>query len=83
MTVKKHILNYIQWILQNNVTFIDTSQIHTLSGRSKERFGRILGSPSTYERCFRQMRHDKVIDASEIKMQHKRESSWIIKGVNL
>ncbi len=83
MTVRKHIINFIKWVVENNITVVDTSQIHTLSGRGKQKFGRILGSPSTYERCFRQMRHDKEIDCKEVKLHNKRESSWMIKGVNL
>ena len=77
MTVKKHILNFLTHKWYGSKRFY-TSYIQNLSYRSKQ-FGRILGSPDTYNRAFRQLRIDDIIKVDKIDIPHKREAGWKLK----
>ena len=77
MTVKQHILNFLTHKWNSNKRFY-TSDIQNLSSRSI-RFGRILGSPDTYNRAFRQLRIDEIIKVNKINIPHKREAGWELK----
>tara|TARA_R110002012_G_scaffold285092_1_gene476064 strand:- start:220 stop:480 length:261 start_codon:yes stop_codon:yes gene_type:complete len=82
-TIKAHILGYLTSIKESigEPTF-RTSDIQGLSFQGVNKYGRILGSPSTYERVFRQIRQDGLIKVSQSsKLPNQRQASWIIKEV--
>jgi len=81
MTIKKHILNYLKYLENSDIFVFYTSDIQNLSERSKKVFGRRLGSPSTYERTFRQLRQDGKLKVLKGRNKSKRESGWFIREV--
>ena len=81
MTIRKHILNYLTRIKESigQPTF-RTSDIQGLSFKGEGNFGRMLGSPSTYEREFRRMRQEEIIKVTQVtKLPNQKQSTWIIK----
>jgi hypothetical protein len=86
MTIKIHILNYLTFLHQAGIEKFKTSDIQNLSERSvrfaKGSGRRRLGSPSTYERTFRQLRQDgKIIVERKRGIKNEAEATWIIKEV--
>jgi len=86
MTIKIHILNYLTFLSQAGIEKFKTSDIQNLSERSvrfaKGSGRRRLGSPSTYERTFRQLRQDgKIIVERKRGIKNEAEATWIIKEV--
>tara|TARA_Y100000310_G_scaffold228183_1_gene230492 strand:- start:141 stop:395 length:255 start_codon:yes stop_codon:yes gene_type:complete len=81
MTIKNHIINYLKYLEQSDIFVFYTSDIQNLSERSKKVFGRRLGSPSTYERVFRQLRQDGKVKVSKGRNKNKRESGWFLRKV--
>ena len=86
MTIKKHIINYLTFLNQVGIEEFKTSDIQNLSERSvkfaKGSGRRRLGSPSTYERTFRQLRQDnKIIIERKRGIKNEAEATWIIKGI--
>ena len=79
MTIKKHIINYLKYLENSGIFRFDTSDIQRLSDRSQKVFGKRLGSPSTYERVFTQLRQDGNLIVSKNRERGKRQSSWKIK----
>ena len=80
MTIRKHIYSYLKQIKQSigKPTF-RTSDIQDLSFEGVNRFGKRLGSTSSYEREFRNMRTNNVISVKEAsKLPRQRQSSWIL-----
>ena len=83
MTIKNHIINYLKFIEGHIPPYFKTSDIHELSSRSRKVFGKILGSPTTYERTFRQMRTDGLIKVStRTKRKGEKQTTWILKEIN-
>jgi hypothetical protein len=83
MTIKKHILSYLTRIKESigQPTF-RTSDIQDLSSLGESKYGRRLGSGSTYERTFRRMRQAGVIKVTEgSKLPNQRQATWIIKEI--
>ena len=81
MTIRKHILSYLTQIRESigQPTF-RTSDIQGLSFKGEDKFGRMLGSPSTYERTFRLLREGGYLDVRKIDNPKSRESRWEIRG---
>ena len=84
MTIKTHIVNYLTFIYETGIAKFKTSDIQNLSERSvrfaKGSGRRRLGSPSTYERTFRQLRQDgKVIVKRKRGIKNEAEATLIIK----
>ena len=80
MTIRKHIYSYLKQIKESigQQTF-RTSDIQDLSFEGVNRFGKRLGSTSSYEREFRNMRTNNVISVKEAsKLPRQRQSSWIL-----
>ena len=83
MKIKQHIINYLTYIFNNGIEIFKTSDIQNLSERSAKfaKRGR-LGSPSTYERTFRQLRQDGKITVQKQRLKKGgRQSSWKIKEI--
>ena len=82
MTIKNHIINFLHYIEGHSPPLFKTSDIQGLSSRSRKVFGKILGSPSTYERTFRQMRTDGLIQVSKKdKRQGEKQTTWILEEI--
>lgn len=86
MTIKTHIINYLTFLNQVGIEEFKTSDIQNLSERSvkfaKGSGRRRLGSPSTYERTFRQLRQDnKIIIERKRGIRNEAEATWIIKEI--
>tara|TARA_Y100001938_G_scaffold29162_1_gene39417 strand:+ start:2543 stop:2812 length:270 start_codon:yes stop_codon:yes gene_type:complete len=83
MTIRKHILSYLTQIKDSigQPTF-RTSDIQGLSFKGESKFGRMLGSPSTYEREFRRMRQEEIIMVTEgSKLPNQKQATWILKEI--
>ena len=82
MTIKKHILNYLKYLENSGIFVFKTSDIQNLSQSSEKVFGRILGSPSTYERTFRQLRQDNILVVNKRPRKPKQnQTTWVIKEI--
>ena len=82
MTVREHITDKLVNLSKAGLTTFKTSDIHALSSRSRRAFGKILGSPTTYERTFRQMRTDGVIEVSKReKRKGEKQQTWLLKEI--
>ena len=80
-TVRIHISNMIKWYWNNRRLGFRTRDIQSLSERGEKLYGRRLGSPSTYDRVFRDMKENGDIDVEEKKT--KTDSVWLLKGHSL
>ena len=58
-----------------------TRDIQGLSERGVGLYGRRLGSPSTYDRVFRDMKEKGVIDVKE--QTTRTDSVWLLRGHKL
>ena len=78
-------INLAEAIGKHNFSNKDSEMayLHELSSRSRKVFGKILGSPTTYERTFRQMRTDGLIKVSKKdKRQGEKQQTWILKEIS-
>tara|TARA_R110002020_G_scaffold50363_5_gene142408 strand:- start:1634 stop:1891 length:258 start_codon:yes stop_codon:yes gene_type:complete len=80
-TVKSHISNMIKWYWNNRKIGFRTRDIQSLSERGEKLYGRRLGSPSTYDRVFREMKEKGDINVEEQKT--KTDSLWLLRGHSL
>ena len=80
-TVRKHIETMIKWYWNNRKLGFRTRDIQGLSRRGEKLYGRRLGSPSTYERVFRDMKEKKIINVKE--KSTKKDSVWLLRGHSL
>ena len=80
MTVQKHIYSYLKEIKESigQPTF-RTSDISNLSFESVNRFGKYLGSTSSYERAFRSLRANNTITVKKLPtLPRQRQASWLL-----
>ena len=80
-TVRKHIEAMIKWYWINRKLGFRTRDIQGLSERGVGLYGRRLGSPSTYDRVFRDMKEKGVIDVKE--QTTRTDSVWLLRGHKL
>ena len=80
-TVRKHIENMIKWDRNNRKLGFRTRDIQSLSERGIELYGRRLGSPSTYDRVFREMKEKGIINVKE--KTTRTDSVWLLRGHKL
>ena len=80
-TVRKHIEAMIKWYWNNRKLGFRTRDIQGLSRRGEKLYGRRLGSPSTYERVFRDMKEKDIINVKE--KSTKKDSVWLLRGHSL
>ena len=72
-TVRKHIEVMIKWYWNNKRLGFRTRDIQSLSKRGIRLYGRRLGSPSTYDRIFRDMKEKTT----------RTDSVWLLRGHKL
>tara|TARA_R100001244_G_scaffold6696_1_gene8780 strand:- start:2294 stop:2545 length:252 start_codon:yes stop_codon:yes gene_type:complete len=80
-TVREHIETMIKWYWNNRKLGFRTRDIQGLSRRGEKLYGRRLGSPSTYERVFRDMKEKNIINVKE--KSTKKDSVWLLRGHSL
>jgi len=80
-TVREHIETMIKWYWNNRKLGFRTRDIQGLSRRGEKLYGRRLGSPSTYERVFRDMKEKNMINVKE--KSTKKDSVWLLRGHSL
>ena len=80
-TVRKHIEDMIKWYWNNKKLGFRTRDIQSLSKRGVGLYGRRLGSPSTYDRIFRDMKEKGEINVKE--KSTRTDSVWLLRGHNL
>ena len=80
-TVREHIEIMIKWYWNNRKLGFRTRDIQGLSRRGEKLYGRRLGSPSTYERVFRDMKEKEIITVEE--KSTKKDSVWLLMGHSL
>ena len=80
-TVRKHIEAMIKWYWNNRKLGFRTRDIQSLSKRGVELYGRRLGSPSTYDRVFRDMKEKGIINVKE--KTTRKDSIWLLRGHKL
>ena len=57
-----------------------TSDIQGLSFKGEDKYGRMLGSPSTYAREFRRMRQEEIINVTQgTTLPNQKQATRIIK----
>tara|TARA_R100000353_G_C6463442_1_gene184541 strand:- start:396 stop:656 length:261 start_codon:yes stop_codon:yes gene_type:complete len=80
VSIKNHILSYLTKINETmDQPIFRTSDIQRLSDKGEIRYGKMLGSPSTYEREYRRLRQDGVIEVKEIqRLPGQRQASWLL-----
>ena len=83
MTIRKHILQYLKQVNESiGQNSFRTSDIQQLSFNGESKYGRILGSPSTYEREWRKIKEEGIVDVTQgTKLPHQRQATWILKGM--
>ena len=86
MTVRTHIMNYMRYLMQNNIATFKTSDIQNLSERSVKfvpgKDSR-MGSPGTYERTFRELRKSGMITVKKHKeFKKQRQASWYLESIS-
>ena len=80
-TVRKHIEVMKKWYWNNKKLGFRTRDIQSLSKRGVRLYGRRLGSPSTYDRIFRDMKEKGEINVKE--KSTRTDSVWLLRGHNL
>ena len=85
MTVRTHIMNYMRYLMQNNIATFKTSDIQNLSERAVKfvpgKDSR-MGSPGTYERTFRELRKNGMIAVKKQKeFKKQRQASWYLENI--
>ena len=81
MTVREHLTNFLDWHFTNKRLF-KTHDIQNLSQRGLKKYGRILGSPETYTRQFRDLRQKNVYYVEKIHTYGTNEKSWYVRSKN-
>ena len=81
MTVKEHLIKFLDWHLTNKKLF-RTHHIQDLSQRGLSKFGKRLGSPETYTRLFRDLRQDGLYYVDKIHTYGNSEKSWYVRSKN-
>jgi len=81
ITVKKHIGNMIKWYWDNRKLGFRTRDIQSLSERGEKLYGKRLGSPTTYDRTFRDMKEKGEINV--VEKTTKTDSIWLLRGHKL
>tara|TARA_R100000808_G_C2089955_1_gene110732 strand:- start:107 stop:352 length:246 start_codon:yes stop_codon:yes gene_type:complete len=77
MTVKEHLILFLDYHLTNNSRF-KTHDIQELSVRGEQKFGRRLGSTETYTRQFRYLKRD-MYTISKFKSPNSMEAMWEVR----
>ena len=80
-TVRIHIGIMIKWYWNNKKLGFRTRDIQSLSKRGIKLYGRRLGSPSTYDRIFRDMKEKGEINVKE--KSTRTDSVWLLRGHKL
>ena len=80
-TVRKHIGIMIKWYWNTKRLGFRTRDIQSLSKRGIGLYGRGLGSPSTYDRIFRDMKEKGEINVKE--KSTRTDSVWLLRGHSL
>ena len=80
MTVRKHIVEKLNNLLNTGLTTFKTSDIQELAYIGKHDFGKFLGSTETYTREFRRMRTDGIIKVKKLD-RINRQQVWVINKV--
>ena len=80
MTVRKHIVEKLNNLLNTGLTTFKTSDIQELAYIGKHDFGKFLGSTETYTREFRRMRTDGIIKVKKLDRVN-RQQVWVINKV--
>ena len=80
-TVRKHIGIMIKWYWDTKRLGFRTRDIQSLSERGVGLYGRRLGSPSTYDRIFRDMKEKGEINVKE--KSTRTDSVWLLRGHSL
>ena len=80
MTVKQHLINFLNYHLTHKKTF-KTHDIQDLSVRGVEKWGYRLGSPGTYTRQFRYLKKD-LYTIDKLKLSNSNEASWSVRRKN-
>ena len=80
MTVKQHVINFLDYHLAHNKTF-KTHDVQDLSARSILKYGYRLGSPGTYTRQFRYIKND-LFNITKIKSNNSSEATWLVRSKN-
>lgn len=81
MTVKEHLINFLDWHLVNKRIF-RTHKIQNLSERGLSKYGRRLGSPETYTRQFRTLKEEGVYRVMKVDSKGN-EQAWIVTAKEL
>ena len=77
MTVKEHLIKFLDWKFDNGIMF-KTHDIQDLSERGLKKFGKRLGSPETYTRQFRELRQNNVYKIDKINTPNSNEKSRFV-----
>ena len=80
MTVKQHVINFLDYHLTHNKTF-KTHNVQDLSARGILKYGYRLGSPGTYTRQFRYIKND-LFNITKIKSNSSSEATWLVRSKN-
>ena len=80
MTVRKHIVEKLNNLLNTGLTTFKTSDIQELAYIGKHDFGKFLGSTETYTREFRRMRTDGIIKVKKLDRVN-RQQVWVINKI--
>jgi len=80
MTVKQHLINFLDWHLTNKKLF-KTHHIQNLSKRGESKYGKRLGSPETYTRLFRDLRQAGLYEVDKLK-SNSSERTWLVRSKN-
>ena len=80
MTVREHIVEKLNKLLNAGLTTFKTSDIQELAYIGRHDFGKFLGSTETYTREFRRMRTDGIIKVRKLDRVN-RQQVWVINKV--
>ena len=80
MTVKEHLILFLDYHLANRKTF-KTHNIQDLSLRGELKYGYRLGSPGTYTRQFRYIKED-MYTIDKLKSANSNEAMWEVRSRN-
>ena len=80
MTVKEHLILFLDYHLTNNLRF-KTHEIQELSLRGEQKFGKRLGSTETYTRQFRYMK-EELYTINKLKSTTSNEAMWEVRSKN-
>ena len=80
MTVKEHLILFLDYHLANDLRF-KTHEIQELSLRGKQKFGKRLGSTETYTRQFRYIK-EYMYTIDKLKSANSNEAMWEVRSKN-